>query len=721
MRPATFSETFADYKSRFLWVHFQTEELKDQTTEAEVREILDKLPRGLDAVYERSLRRMQNQSPPKRNIAVRTLLWAMYAKRPLHISEMVEAIAIKPAMVRLDPGEKVKDARLVVACCADLVSLDKEGYVQLIHSSARNLLNSATNLTNGCFEELKLLKGDPEGLIAEACLVYLTFDIFETGAALDKNSFANRLTEHKFFSYAAQNWALHCRQSKSQLLQPLLLKFLSSAPIRDACLQAKYANKGPDRYSEFPMNRNALHIIAEYGLVDAMSLVPDARMMSIEHDSWSLSPLGLSLIHGHRDVCTEILAFGDWLNKKDSQGHPLHAAIKHGWGDLVDRMLRLRANLELKDRDGYTPLQVASLHCRDPTILMKLLEAGADLESCTTEVPTSLLLAAEAAHSSNVKALIEAGASLKAVNTLKQTAVHLAAGRGHLEIVRMLIEAGHPPDLIDVVHETPLYDAVLQGHKTMTAYLLQAGCSSSAVNIAGATPLHVAAACGHDEISMILLKDGADPLAYDEMGWCVLHILAFMNNLTILDALRPSLAQRCGLDLNSDIVDIIFAAIQSHKRPEHGLLWSEAYFYVLLERSNRLREWLAQGSDVNATDNYGMSLLHIASAANSESTLKILLDSGEATAVWDQWHRSPYDLAIGELGERSRRLLEEKQDGGLTIATRPDQLRIKSSLYLQSFERNFCLLVYCDECGVLMDGICLRMQPFPNPSNSVPW
>jgi ankyrin repeat protein len=656
---------------------------------------------------------MRNQSPAKRNIAVRTLLWAMHAKRPLHISEMVEAIAIKPAMVRLDSGEKIKDARLVVACCADLVFLDKEGYVQLVHSSARDVLTSATTLTNGSFGELRILSEDPGGLIAEACLVYLMFDIFETGAASDKNYFANRLAKHKFYSYAAQNWALHCRQNKSHHLRPLLLTFLSNASKREACLQANYANKDPNRYSEYPLNRNALHIIAEYGLVHAMSFLPDARMMSTERDSWSLSPLDLSLIHAHRDVCAEILSFGDWLNKKDSQGHPLHTAIKHGWGDLVDRMLHLRANLELKDRDGYTPLQVASQHCRDPTILKKLLEAGADLEACTAEVSTSLLLAAEAGHSSNVNSLIEAGASLRAVNTLKQTAVHVAAGGGHLQIVRMLVEAGHQPDIIDAVHETPLYDAVLKGHKMVTEYLLQVGCSGSAVNIAGATPLHVATACGHDEVAMILLRDGADPLAYDRMGWCVLHILAFMKNLTVLNALRPSLAQEYNLDPNSDIADIIFAAIQSHKRPKHGLLWSEAHFYVLLERSDRLREWLAQGSDVNATDNYGMSLLHLASAANSESTLRTLLESGETTTVWDQWHRSPYDLAIGEVGERSRRLLEERQDATLTIATRPGQLQMKNSLYLQNFERNFCLLVYCDECTLLMDGICLRKRPSP--------
>jgi len=88
----------------------------------------------------------------------------------------------------------------------------------------------------------------------------------------------------------------------------------------------------------------------------------------------------------------------------------LHWAIYRGDDeDLVDLLIRSGANVKAANRDGVTPLAMASLYGK-PALILKLLKAGADAAEVGPNGQTVLMLAARNGNPEAIRVLIEGGA-----------------------------------------------------------------------------------------------------------------------------------------------------------------------------------------------------------------------------------------------------------------------------------------------------------------------
>ena len=127
----------------FLWIHLSAESLRLQPTEESLRKALKQLPRRIEEVFERLLQRIREQPEVTRQLAVRTVNWTLNARRPLHVHEMVEAIAVEREMLHLDGEDLVFGGRdldvqtKLMGFCAGLVILDPKQFVQLLHWSLK--------------------------------------------------------------------------------------------------------------------------------------------------------------------------------------------------------------------------------------------------------------------------------------------------------------------------------------------------------------------------------------------------------------------------------------------------------------------------------------------------------------------------------------------------------------------------------------------------------
>ncbi|UKZ75110.1 hypothetical protein TrVFT333_002782 [Trichoderma virens FT-333] len=80
----------ADSSDMFLWVYLQLEILWDTChTDAEIRSALATLPKGIEETYRRCVARINFQD----KWALKVLKWVSFAKRPLNIEELREAVA----------------------------------------------------------------------------------------------------------------------------------------------------------------------------------------------------------------------------------------------------------------------------------------------------------------------------------------------------------------------------------------------------------------------------------------------------------------------------------------------------------------------------------------------------------------------------------------------------------------------------------------------------
>ncbi|MFA5106684.1 MAG: ankyrin repeat domain-containing protein [Candidatus Micrarchaeia archaeon] len=115
-------------------------------------------------------------------------------------------------------------------------------------------------------------------------------------------------------------------------------------------------------------------------------------------------------------------------------------------GDLegVKAALKAGADVNAKNKTGYTALIWASSCWGHTAIVEALIVAGADVNAKNENGYTALILAAYWGHTATVKLLIKAGADVNAKNECGETALMKAKRRGYLvtDIVALLRKAG---------------------------------------------------------------------------------------------------------------------------------------------------------------------------------------------------------------------------------------------------------------------------------------
>ncbi|WP_257281820.1 ankyrin repeat domain-containing protein [Endozoicomonas sp. ISHI1] len=112
-----------------------------------------------------------------------------------------------------------------------------------------------------------------------------------------------------------------------------------------------------------------------------------------------------------------------------------------GHKEIVERLINAGANLNVRTKNGATPLYIAA-EMGHTDIATLLIESGADLNACTKDGTTPLLIAAQKGNIDIVKLLIEAGADLNADLWDGTTPLLIPVGEGYIDCVEALADAG---------------------------------------------------------------------------------------------------------------------------------------------------------------------------------------------------------------------------------------------------------------------------------------
>lgn len=160
----------------------------------------------------------------------------------------------------------------------------------------------------------------------------------------------------------------------------------------------------------------------------------------------------------------------------------LHLAASRGSVSIVDRLLKLGANISSRDDRGYTTLHFAVESGCSKTVEFILDQDGVDIQ-CATKIGV--------------------------------TPLHLAAYKGLYQIVKRLVNRGARVDLYTYYNEgmTVLKFAVDKGCVKSVKYLIMSGSKINFLND-HRPPLFRAAARGHIEVFSILFEHGACMTSY---------------------------------------------------------------------------------------------------------------------------------------------------------------------------------------------------------------
>jgi hypothetical protein len=149
----------------FLWACLVLKQLENRWSDKDVIEVLDHVPDEMGQLYQRILGYMSTKQNHEKNLAKALLKWTVCALRPLTVEELREAL-------RLDIDQNIaRLERAIEAVCGQLLYVDKNRRVQLVHQSARECLISLQKEDLGA--EFAIDKTRTHGRFAELCLGYL--------------------------------------------------------------------------------------------------------------------------------------------------------------------------------------------------------------------------------------------------------------------------------------------------------------------------------------------------------------------------------------------------------------------------------------------------------------------------------------------------------------------------------------------------------------------
>jgi ankyrin repeat protein len=254
-------------------------------------------------------------------------------------------------------------------------------------------------------------------------------------------------------------------------------------------------------------------------------------LLAATRDSW----------HGRPEAVMTLLANGADPRACDAEGNtPLHHAARSSDPGVAALLRDAAAGLDVRNRDGITPLGVACA-VGNWRLARFLLERGARTE---LEGGTPALLPAAAGEeddAAGVLLLLKHKARIDARDARGRSALHEAAHAGHVEILGALLAAGADVHARDADGRTPLLDAVQGGRLGAVDALLAAKADPLAEDAEGRGAL--ALACTGEAPSPVivrrLLELGADPEHRDRSGKRAVDLAAEAGRWSLVAALDP--------------------------------------------------------------------------------------------------------------------------------------------------------------------------------------
>ncbi|KAG6332075.1 hypothetical protein ID866_7013 [Astraeus odoratus] len=109
----------------FRWVQCQLDSLSRCITAAQIRQVLESLPKGLNETYDRILLAIHEKEFHGPFVR-RTLTWLVVALEPLHIQQILEAVKIEIGKSIIDDDTGPMNHMMLIDACSSLVNFDEQ-------------------------------------------------------------------------------------------------------------------------------------------------------------------------------------------------------------------------------------------------------------------------------------------------------------------------------------------------------------------------------------------------------------------------------------------------------------------------------------------------------------------------------------------------------------------------------------------------------------------
>jgi ankyrin repeat protein len=295
--------------------------------------------------------------------------------------------------------------------------------------------------------------------------------------------------------------------------------WLANSKVMAGVLVAHRADvNAGDVYHQTP-----LHYAARSGNMEvARVLLANKADVNAKDRFYSSTALHIVAWNGNTAFARLLLENGAKVNAMDKSGTPLIAAIEDH-RDMVELLLNSRADVQIKNPDGFAPIHLAG----NKDIAQLLFSHGAILETSGYHGRTPLHQASMRNRNDVVEWLCAKGVKVNAVDSDGQTPLSMAisqprgtayATQSSMETMRILLRCGADISYRDKEGRTLLHDAVRRDREDIVYLLLKHGADINAKDKYGYTSLHWAVSSKNKEMVELLVARGADVNARNLQG-----------------------------------------------------------------------------------------------------------------------------------------------------------------------------------------------------------
>ncbi|WP_264705646.1 ankyrin repeat domain-containing protein [Wolbachia endosymbiont (group A) of Gymnosoma rotundatum] len=330
----------------------------------------------------------------------------------------------------------------------------------------------------------------------------------------------------------------------------------------------------------------------------------------------------------------DLINLGADVNIKDKDGKtPLHYVSRsdHHLG-MVKYLISKGADIDVKDHSGRTP-EDEERYTNSGTIRQVFMQAHLDKELLLTvknekDLKTiSDLIAKDiddrthggfyytwSGNLGTVEFLVSKDVSVNATDKYGCTLLHWATLKGHLDIAKFLIGKGANVNAKDILGRTPIHFAVMNNHVNITEFLLNQGVSVDETDKNGSTPLHYAAEFSELDSARFLIEKGANINTADNSGKKPIHVASENNNKNIIELFLSK-----GVSVDNADKD---GWTSLHYAARRGCLGATEF---LIEK----------GADTKVKDKNGQVPLCVAAQYNKPDIIDFLLNRGATIEASD--------------------------------------------------------------------------------------
>jgi hypothetical protein len=350
--------------------------LSQQATLEDTIEALKNLPKDLEALYERLVRRLQELPQSRYKLACKLIQWTFSSLRPLSLEQLKIALSITPGDNRQKyPNNILNLEKFVRESCSPLLELDEaKGTVRFVHASAVDFFSRSTRPAS----HFKFMEGEEPAFTPEVtnpycasvCLTYLSIEDIEfvpedRDPRVYNRNLDKHLARYPFLQYCVLNWWKHLSlpQSGPGPTREALGNTIRSFTSSQKCIV---------RWMQLFQLLDGLH--EEEGTQATLFRSPEspyawrfADKDSLFHNLW-LAPSGL--FTRWQRWRTEIFFNGNYST-------PIGIASFFNFLDVVRLECERGKNIDERDHIGLTPAMLAA-HGEAPNVLQYAIENGAD-------------------------------------------------------------------------------------------------------------------------------------------------------------------------------------------------------------------------------------------------------------------------------------------------------------------------------------------------------